>query len=52
MENSFECIEIPPPAGCYIIGGNWHIYLDNRPRWLTRVLMKWLLEWEWEDEQA
>lgn len=47
-------ITFPPPSvGCWVIGGEWglHIYLTKKPRWLTRVLMRWLVEWEWKDNK-
>lgn len=39
----------PKSAGCYRFGGDARLFVKTRPRWLTRVLMKWLIEWEWED---
>ena len=41
----------PPPkeAGYYVVGGNWQFAIRKKPRWLSRFLMKHLLEWEWKD---
>lgn len=41
----------PKFVGCWIICGNWglHIHMKKRPRWLTRKMANWLLEWEWRD---
>jgi hypothetical protein len=38
-------------VGHWKIGGpiGLRVSLMVRPRWLTRVMCKWLLEWEWED---
>lgn len=30
-------------------GSNVYLHSSVRPRWLTRVLVKWLLEIEWVD---
>lgn len=38
-----------PPVGCYVLGTNFRIFINKRPRWLTRYLMRVLLEWQWED---
>ena len=29
--------------------GNTTFQQTRKPRWLTRVLCRWLLEWEWVD---
>ena len=46
---SYQFKNPPPPAGCWYMGGSLHVYILRRPRWLTRVMCKWLLEWEWID---
>jgi len=47
-------------AGYWLIGGvsnagGWEagikIMLQKRPRWLTRVLLAWLIEWHWHDSE-
>ena len=50
METKFTIT--PIYAGHWQVGGapGLSIYLSKRPRWLTRVLMRWLVEWEWVDE--
>jgi hypothetical protein len=47
-----EFVKTPKYVGYYRIGGTpaLHIPLTVRPRWLTRVLMRWLVEWDWHDE--
>lgn len=40
----------PAPVGYWRFSGNYRWYSIKRPRWLTRVMMKFLLEWEWQDE--
>jgi len=35
-------------AGCYSVGG-FSIYLEKRPKWLHRKMMKLCLGWEWID---
>jgi len=42
-------IALPLSAGKWTISGNFHIHVQQRPRWLTRKLMWWLVEWGWED---
>jgi hypothetical protein len=47
-------IPIPPPTvGHWLIGGPYgmHFPLPKRPRWLTRVLMAWFVEWQWRDAE-
>lgn len=38
----------PNYAGCYSIAG-LSIYLEKRPKWLHRKMMKLCLGWEWTD---
>ena len=40
---------IPKYVGGWRIGGSIGLTVNQtrRPRWLTRVLCRWLLEWEW-----
>lgn len=38
----------PAVAGCWVVCGNVRIYVMRRPRWLARVMARWLLQWEWE----
>jgi len=45
----FSTLQVPPSAGCWRIGGNFCLNVQRRPRWLTRKLIWWLLEWKWED---
>ncbi len=42
----------PVYAGSWKIGGSTGLVfsVSKRPRWLTRVMMKFLIEWEWCDE--
>jgi hypothetical protein len=35
-------------AGCYSVGG-LSIYLEKRPKWLHRKMMKLCLGWKWID---
>lgn len=50
---NFEQYKAPRPAGYYRIGpSTQYTYVltqSKRPRWLTRLLMAWLLEVYWED---
>lgn len=41
----------PPPVGYWCLGGEqgFRFAMKTRPRWLTRVLMRALLEWHWVD---
>lgn len=40
---------LPRYVGGWRIGGSTGLTVNQtrRPRWLTRVLCRWLLEWEW-----
>lgn len=40
----------PMYVGEWVIGGTFRVKIKRRPRWLTRVLCKLLLEWEWRDD--
>jgi hypothetical protein len=40
---------MPKYDGQYCIGGVTYFPVRKKPRWLTRFLMKYLLEWEWKD---
>lgn len=49
---TLELVKLPPsPVGYWCIGGvqGFRFAVRERPRWLTRVLLKALLEWEWRD---
>jgi len=45
---------IPKYVGGWQIGGSTGLTVNQtrRPRWLTRVLCRWLLEWEWKEVDA
>ncbi len=47
----FKFISTPPAVGRWRLGGpqGLSLYMMRKPRWLTRVMCKWLLEWEWID---
>lgn len=42
-------IEVPKMAGSYTIGDNFKLFVKTKPRWLSRVLCRALLQWKWED---
>lgn len=46
---TLNTIEQPQYVGGWRIGGltGLTVKQTRRPRWLTRVLCRWLLEWEW-----
>jgi hypothetical protein len=48
----YQFFNQPKPVGRWRLGGpqGLSLYMTKRPRWLTRVLCEWLLEWEWIDE--
>lgn len=52
-ENTIS-FNMPPSAGYWRFPGSGaistQIYMERRPRWLTRFLMKWLLEFVWVDK--
>ena len=39
------------PVGNWSMWGNVKWYVTKRPRWLTRLMMRWFFEWEWNDEK-
>ena len=43
-----------PYMGHWQIGGPTGLGLAqiSRPRWFTRLMAKWLLEWEWRDKDG
>jgi hypothetical protein len=44
-------ITIPPePVGFWRFGGTRLAHYNSRPRWLTRFMMRVLLEWQWEEK--
>jgi hypothetical protein len=42
---------LPLYVGWYQIGGPGalQVHVFVRPRWLTRVMVRFLLQWEWHD---
>lgn len=46
-----QSIELPTFPGYWQIGGRMGLCVSvkRRPRWLTRVIARLLLEWEWRD---
>lgn len=47
-----DFLKPPKWVGYYQIGGSpgLRVSATVRPRWLTRVLLRWLIEWDWVDE--
>ena len=48
-------ITAPPVyVGCWLLGDghSLRIWQTRKPRWLTRLMCRWLLEWEWVDSAA
>lgn len=39
----------PPPAGHWLIGGSFRVYLERPPAWLHRMVTRALLGWTWHD---
>jgi len=50
--SEFRMFEVQRAVGYWRIGGvhGLAIAMTQRPRWLTRVLCRWLLEWSWHDD--
>ena len=48
---SHQFTQPPKTVGWWQLGGprGLSVHQTKRPRWLTRVMCKWLLEWEWID---
>lgn len=44
-----ELFKFPNYAGCYKLSG-LSIYLEKKPKWFHRTMMKLCLGWEWVDE--
>ena len=47
---SYALLWTPLVAGWWCLGGYTRFAAAKRPRWLTRVLMQWLLEITWEEK--
>jgi len=45
-----ETIVLPQYVGSWQMGGSYglRISVTKKPRWLTRKVAAWLLEWEWK----
>ena len=46
----YTILDLPKTVGSYKFGHTVITTCTKRPRWMTRLLMKWLVEWEWEDK--
>ena len=49
MNDKIVFIEPLKKAGCWVIGGDFHVYVTKRPGWLARKMNKFFMEWEWQD---
>lgn len=51
MNEFSTTIQLPRYVGHWEIGGptGMHFSQTTRPRWLTRLMSRWLLQWEWCD---
>jgi hypothetical protein len=49
--DGIRILQPPQYAGHWEIGGphGMRVQMTARPRWLTRLLMAWLVEWRWRD---
>ena len=47
---SYALLHPMPAVGWWCLGGYIRFPAAKRPRWLTRVLMQWLLEITWEEK--
>ena len=51
-ESLMQFYNPPPPVGCWQIGGatGLSIGITKKPRWLTRLMCRWLFEMTWIDK--
>lgn len=51
---TYSIYEMPAVVGAWVIGGKpgLYFYMREKPRWLTRLMCRWLLEWKWEDSPS
>jgi hypothetical protein len=50
MLSEYRIFEQPKVVGAWQIGGAMGMRVamyGSKPRWLTRVMCRWLLQWEW-----
>ena len=40
----------PATVGYWSMWESTRYYVTKRPRWLTRLMMRWFFEWEWNDQ--
>ena len=41
--------ELSRPVGSIVICDLVEIHVIKKPSWLARLMMRWLLQWRWED---
>ena len=48
-EHDYAFVQTPKCVGHWSMWGNVQWHVTKRPRWLTRLMMRWFFEWEWND---
>ena len=43
--------QVPENAGCWIIGGTWHVYIREKPTDEQIKNTEQMLGWKWKDEK-
>lgn len=49
--SNFMIRPIMVSAGCWIIAGNFHIHVRDRPSRFHRLMARVLLGWHWQDSR-
>ena len=47
----FHTLTAPKYAGCWK-HDNYSFSMRNKPRWLTRIMMRWVFETTWKDNET
>ena len=52
INNQSNYVFIPPPqnAGCWVIGGTWHVYIREKPTDEQIKNTEQMFGWKWKDE--
>jgi hypothetical protein len=49
--NKFYIYTPPIDSGCWVINQSLRIYVQKRPNWFYRKIVKLILGWDWEHKK-
>ena len=53
MNTSQFYIRTPPPeSGCWVINQSLRIYVQKKPNWFHKKMVKLMFGWDWEDKNG